>query len=66
VATVSVTKSHGSVTLVTASAILATVLGSVPASSDTVKSGGQQTKYCWKKKNLDDFLIIDVPVLYLF
>ncbi len=40
----------------TANAVVATVLGSIPASSDTVESEGRQMKQCWisyikKKKN---------------
>ena len=39
----------------TANAVVATVLGSIPASSDTVKSEGRQMKQCWiseiKRKN---------------
>jgi hypothetical protein len=31
----------------TANAVVATVLGSIPASSDTVKSKGRQMKQCW-------------------
>jgi hypothetical protein len=34
----------------TANAVVATVLGSIPASSDTVESEAQQMKQCWKKE----------------
>jgi hypothetical protein len=32
----------------TVNAQVATVVGSIPASSDTVESEGRQTKQCWK------------------
>ncbi len=39
----------------TANAVVGTVLGSIPASSDTVESVGPQMKQCWisyiKRKN---------------
>ncbi len=33
----------------TVNAEVATVLGSIPASSDTVESEGRQMKQCWKQ-----------------
>ncbi len=44
----------------TANAVVTTVLGSIPASSDTVESEGRQMKQCWisyikKEKNLKKF-----------
>ncbi len=40
----------------TANAVVATALGSIPASSDTVETEGLQMKQCWityiKRKNL--------------
>ncbi len=46
--------------LLTANAIVATVLGSIPASSDTVESEGRQMKQCQKsyiKKIQKNFLL---------
>ncbi len=40
---------------------LATVLGSIPASSDTVKSEGRQMKQCWKQY-IEIFFSLSPPV----
>ncbi len=47
----------------TANAEVATVLGSIPASSDTVESEGRQMKRCWiqyiEKKNTPAMAVMD-------
>ncbi len=53
----------------TANIEVATVLGSIPASSDTVESEGPQMKQCWiqynkKCKKISPFLRFEPPILY--